>query len=155
MKDFLALLLICLPWIASAQSCTIETVPNTKLVNNSYVSNPDGLLQESTVNQINSQLKALEDSSTAQIAVVMLSSIGDADIFDFAQRLFQHWGIGQDDKDNGLLILYVQDQRTIRFHTGFGFEGVLPDAICKHIQTQFMVPRFIKKVTRMAACWRV
>lgn len=36
-----------------------ETVPNTKLVNNSYVSSPDGLLQESTVNQINNQLRAV------------------------------------------------------------------------------------------------
>jgi uncharacterized protein len=121
---------------------TVETVPNTKLVNNSYVSNPDGILSESTVNQLNIILGKLEAESTAQVAVVMLTSIGSEDIFDFAQELFVKWGIGQKDKDNGLLILFVLDQRTIRFHTGFGIEGVLPDIVCKHIQEESMVPYF-------------
>jgi uncharacterized protein len=124
------------------QSYTVDTVPNTKLQNNSYVSNPDGLLTDGTVNQLNNLLIGLEQNTTAQVSVVMLTSIGDAEITDFAQSLFEAWKIGQADKDNGLLILFVQDKRTIRFHTGFGLEGVLPDAICKRIQTQKMVPLF-------------
>ncbi len=128
--------------LVSAQSFTIETVPNTKLVNNSYVSNPNHLLNEAAVSQINVLLDSLERKTTVQVAVVMLGSIGDADVFEFAQSLFKRWGIGQAKSDNGLLILYVQDQRTVRFHTGFGLEGVLPDAICKRIQIQKMVPRF-------------
>jgi uncharacterized protein len=141
-KAFLLFILTCHSSFAYAQTYTVETVPNTKLINNSYVSNPDGLLQESTASEINRQLSALENSATAQVAVVMLTSIGEESEVDFAQQLFQAWGIGQDDKDNGLLILYVQDQRVIRFHTGYGLEGVLPDAICKRIQREFMVPRF-------------
>jgi uncharacterized protein len=124
------------------QSYTVDTVPNTKLQNNSFVSNPDGLLTEGIEIQINQLLIGLEQQTTAQVSVVMLNSIGDAEITDFAQSLFETWKIGQADKDNGLLILYVQDQRTIRFHTGFGLEGVLPDAVCKRIQTQKMVPLF-------------
>lgn len=142
MKICCAFVLVCLSWLTSAQSYTVETVPNTKQINNSYVSNPDGLLQEATVSKINQQLQALESSSTAQVAVVMLTSIGTASEVDFAQQLFQAWGIGQDDKDNGLLMLYVQDQRVIRFHTGYGLESILPDVICKRIQREFMVPRF-------------
>jgi uncharacterized protein len=142
MKFILTLIFTCFFFYAISQTYTVETVPNTRLINNSYVSNPDGLLQESTVAEINQQLSILENSATAQVAVVMLTSIGEESEVDFAQQLFQTWGIGQDDKDNGLLILYVQDQRVIRFHTGYGLEGVLPDATCKRIQREFMVPRF-------------
>jgi uncharacterized protein len=56
--------------------------------------------------------------------------------------LFTTWGIGKKDKDNGLLLLLVVDQRTVRFHTGSGIEGVLPDVICKRIQRDYMVPDF-------------
>lgn len=106
------------------------------------MSNPDGLLSERAVSQINLLLDSLEKKTTAQVAVVMLNSIGDADIFEFAQSLFVKWGIGKSGRDNGLLILYVQDKRTVRFHTGYGLEGILPDATCKRIQLQKMVPRF-------------
>lgn len=142
MNKLLLGIFLLLSIVAHSQYYTVETVPNTKLVNNSYVSNPDGILSESTVNQLNSILGNLEAESTAQVAIVMLTSIAGEDIFDFAQELFVKWGIGQKDKDNGLLILFVLDQRTIRFHTGFGIEGVLPDVVCKHIQEGSMVPYF-------------
>ncbi len=143
MKKIVLLLLVSLTLKgALAQSYTVESVPNTKLINNSYVSNPDNLLSEGTVAQINQLLDSLEKKTTAQVAVVMLNSIGEADVNDFAQSLFVKWGIGRANKDNGLLILFVQDKKTVRFHTGFGLEGPLPDAICKRIQTQKMVPFF-------------
>jgi len=135
-------LLIAVVSIAQSQSYTVETVPNSKLVNNSYVSNPDQLLSDQSVTKINQLLDSLEKQTSAQVAVVMLNSIGDADIFDFAQSLFVKWGIGKSGSDNGLLILYVQDKRTVRFHTGYGLEGILPDATCKRIQTHKMVPFF-------------
>jgi uncharacterized protein len=138
----ISFLLITIVSAALAQSYTIETVPNTKLINNSYVSNPDRLLNDQTVAEINVMLDSLEKKTSAQVAVVMLNSIGDEDIFEFAQSLFMKWGIGKSSNDNGLLILFVKDKRTVRFHTGNGLEGILPDAICKRIQTQKMVPFF-------------
>jgi uncharacterized protein len=130
--------------LAHAQSTvyTIETVPNVKVDSNNLVSNPDGILSPETVRRMDSQLKALEESTTAQVAVVAINSIGDQDIFNFAQELFTKWGIGQKSNDNGLLILLVLDQRTVRFHTGKGLEGILPDIVCKRIQEQDMVPLF-------------
>lgn len=141
-RIFKTLLFILVSLTAEAQVFTVETAPNTKLVNNSYVSDPTNILNDTTTARINQILGDLESKSTAQIAVVMLPSIGDADRFQFAQRLFEHWGIGQAEKDNGLLILFILDQRNIRFHTGFGLEGILNDARCKQIQQQFMVPSF-------------
>ncbi len=128
--------------VAQAQTYTVQTVPNTKRVDNSYVSNPDNLVTTETEYQLNQQLALLEQQTTVQVAVVLLTSIGTETDVDFAQDLFGLWGIGNSGNDNGLLILYVQDQRLIRFHTGHGLEGILPDAICKRIQTRFMVPHF-------------
>lgn len=136
------LFFLLLPCLTFAQSYTVETVPNTKLVNNSYVSNPDGIISETTVAQINSILDSLEKKTTAQVSVVVLQSIGGQDIFDFAQQLFVKWGIGQAGNDNGLLVLFVMDQHTVRFHTGYGLEAVLTDATCKDIQREYMVPSF-------------
>jgi uncharacterized protein len=121
---------------------TVDTVPNQKLVNNSYVSNPDGVLSDATTASLDALLKDLEDSTTVQVAVVALNSIGGADIFSFAQDLFTKWGIGHQSNDNGLLILLVEDSHTIRFHTGYGLEGVLTDSRCKRIQQTHMVPLF-------------
>ena len=56
----------------------------------------------------------------------------------------RHWGVGKKKSDNGLLILFVADRHSIRFTTGYGLEGVLPDAACKRIQTRHMIPAFMK-----------
>src|SRR5690242_14609619 len=141
-RIFKTLLSLLISLTANAQVFTVETVPNIKLVNNSYVSDPTNILNDSTVARINQILGDLESKATAQVAVVMLPSIGEANRVEFAQRLFEHWKIGQAEKDNGLLILFILDQRNIRFHTGFGLEGLLNDARCKQIQQQFMVPSF-------------
>jgi uncharacterized protein len=131
-------------WIAnvSGQSFTPETVPNTKIQNNSYISDPSKILDEETYNQINNQLTFLEDSVGSEVALVMLPSIGEAVPKDFAYKLFNLWGIGKKGSDNGLLILFVLDQKRVEFETGNGLESVLPDAICKRIITNELIPSF-------------
>jgi uncharacterized protein len=134
----------CVVLISSqlAAQSTVASIPNQKLITGSYVSNPDKILDETTVTEIDSLLQSLEKKTSVQVAVVAVESIGDEDIFDFAQVLFTTWGIGSKDNDNGLLILLVNDKHTIRFHTGNGVEAMLPDAICKRIQRDYMVPEF-------------
>jgi len=141
MRYLLTPLLLFILITASAQY-TVETVPNQKLIDNSYVSNPDNILDVATVAQIDTLLKLLEKKTTVQVAVVAIESIGDADIFEFSQKLFTTWGIGQAENDNGLLLLLAKQNRTVRFHTGYGLEGILPDVICKRIEREFMVPEF-------------
>jgi uncharacterized protein len=141
MKKILFFIGLLIPGSVLAQY-TVESVPNQKLINNSYVSNPDQILDERTVVEIDGILGSLEGTTSVQVAVVAVNSIGDADVFDFAQALFLAWGIGNKANDNGLLILLVKDEPTIRFHTGDGIESTLPDALCKQIQREFMVPAF-------------
>ena len=57
-------------------------------------------------------------------------------------RLGQETGVGQKERDNGLVILLSTDERCVQFATGYGLEGILPDAICKRIQNRYMLPYF-------------
>jgi uncharacterized protein len=134
-----------LPFLVSAQTFTVETVPDPRKINNSHVSDPSSLLKSSTTDSINQILNTFESKTTAQVAVVMLPSIGEADGFNFAQSLFTKWGIGRKKNDNGLLIVFVEDQHYIRFHTGLALQGILTDIRCKQIQQNYMVPYFKEK----------
>ena len=104
-----------------------------------YVSNPDGILSSSAVATMDSILYALEEKTGIQTLVVAVTGIEGGDCFDFAYRLGKEMGVGQKERDNGLVVLLSTDERCIQFATGYGLEGVLPDAICKRIQNRYMV----------------
>lgn len=128
---------------AEPKQYTINDVPNVRLSDaRQYVSDPSRLLSTAACDSINSMLARLEKQTGIETAVVMLPSIGNDDIFNFAHELFRQWGIGKKKSDNGLLVLYVADQRKIRFTTGYGLEGTMTDAMSKRIQMQAMVPSF-------------
>lgn len=141
---YLIVLVLFLPGTGVIAQSTPGSIANQKRINGSYVSDPDAIVDAVTIGEIDTVLASLERTTTVQVAVVVVRSIGENDIFEFAQALFNDWGIGGKEADNGLLILMVEDQHTIRFHTGEGVEGVLPDAVCKRIQRDHMVPEFRK-----------
>ena len=139
----LLLVVLALLTCAQARAFTVDEVPNVRLKDASqYVSDPSSILSAPARDSINLMLARLEKGTGIETAVVMLPTIGDADIFDFAHQLFRTWGIGKKQNDNGLLVLFVMDQRKVRFTTGYGLEGTLPDALCRRIQMQHMVPHF-------------
>lgn len=135
--------LLCLPFLAQAQTIyTPATVPDPMQTGEGYVTDPDGIISTLERGMLNQFITEMEDSTTAQVAVVILTSIGEANPKDFATELFNLWGIGQAGKDNGLLILTVMDQQRTEFETGYGLEGVLPDVVCYRIGMQELVPYF-------------
>lgn len=141
---FCILLLVITAAKASAyEARTVADVPNVNLSDaRRFTSDPDGILSAAAIDSIDRMLYRLKAENTAEAAVVVVGSIGDADVFGFGHDLFQKWGIGSSERNNGLLILLVIDQREIRFVTGYGVESVLPDALCRRIQAQYMVPPF-------------
>ncbi len=141
MRYLFTLLLLIVSVSLMAQT-TIESIPNQKLINNSYVSNPDKIISDGTVVQIDTLLVSLEKKTSVQVAVVLVNSIVNDDEVDFAQKLFDLWKIGSKENSNGLLLLLVKDIHKVRLHTGYGLEGVLPDITCKRIERDFMVPEF-------------
>jgi uncharacterized protein len=123
------------------QTYTVDKVPNDRLKDKyDFVSNPDNILSPQAEQRLNSLILAVEDSATVEIAVVLLQSIGNADIDDFGTALFTRWGIGKRQKDNGLLFLLIKDQRQMIFRTGYGLEGVLPDVILSRVIRNDIVP---------------
>ena len=103
-----------------------------------YVVNPEGILSASAVATIDSVLFALEQQTGIQTVVAVVSGIDGGDCFEFAYQLGKQNGVGQKQRDNGLVILLSTEERCIQFVTGYGLEGVLPDAICKRIQNRYM-----------------
>lgn len=138
----LCLLLACaLPLVAGTYRT--EQIPNVQRMDRRrYVSNPDGILSAGAVARIDSICGALRARGLAQVAVVAVDDIAGGDPFSFAIELFRSWGVGSEKTDNGLGVLLVRDLREIRFVTGGGLEGVLPDAIAKRIQVRYMLPAF-------------
>lgn len=107
-----------------------------------YVSNPDNIISYDATVKLNGLLSEMDHSGKAQIAVVLLNSIGDQVIEEVAHEIFNTWKPGDKEKNNGLVVLLVKDQHKIRFETGYGLEGDLPDVICFRIQQNAMVPSF-------------
>lgn len=128
---------------AEARSYGVREIPNVQLQDRTrFVSNPDGILSRDAVARIDSICYSLKERGIAEVVVVAVDDIKSGDVFSFSQQLFTSWGVGDDELDNGLGILLVKDMREVRFHTGYGLEGVLPDATCVQIQQDYMLPSF-------------
>ena len=126
MRHFSCLFLLLLPLslVLAQTTYTVEDIPNPKRGGGSgYVSNPDNVLSPEEVQNLNTLISQMESNTTAQVAIVIVNSIGEDNPKEFATRLFNYWGIGQSDVDNGLLIFTVMGQRRTEFETGYGLEG--------------------------------
>jgi len=124
------------------QQYTVNTVPNPKTTNNTWVSDPDNLIFSDVEKLLNDKISIIEQKSSCEIALVVLKSIGKDNPADFSVNLFNYWKVGKAGKNNGLLILIVMDQRGVEFKTGYGLEATLTDKECVDIQQNYMVPNF-------------
>ena len=148
MKRYILLLIafaMLLPLMGHAKAYKVEEVPMVHLQDSTkYVCNPDNILSSSTVLSIDTMLFSLERATGIEVVVAVVFDIEDGDCYQFALDLGKKYGVGKKKKDNGLIVLLSTEQRCIQILTGYGLEGVLPDAICKRIQEQHMNPYFAK-----------
>ena len=91
---------------------------------------------------LENKLVAFDDSTSNQIAIVIVESTGDRDIADFAVALGRAWGIGNKEFNNGILLLVAKTDRKMWIATGYGLEGALPDATAKQIIENEIKPNF-------------
>ena len=84
----------------------------------------------------------VEGQTTAQIAVVTVPSLDGQTVDDYAHELFNSWGIGQKDVNNGVLFLVAPNERRARIEVGYGLEPLLTDALCGQILDNHAVPQF-------------
>ena len=140
-RCYLSVLLLLACHIAAAQSFSVARIPDP-MRQGHHVSNPDQLISPAAEQSLNLLLDSLDRSGRAQVAVVLLKTIGSQVPKDIAHEIFSTWKPGNHEKNNGLVILFVNDQRRIEFETGYGLEGDLPDVVCFRIQQHIMLPYF-------------
>jgi len=129
---FLGLLLI--GFIAFAQQLPPKS--------NTLVTDYTGILGPEQKGLLEHKLVTFADSTSTQIAVVIIRSVGDYDINDYGQKLGRAWGIGEKGKNNGILVLVALNDHKVAIQTGFGAEGAVTDLVTHQIITNDIVPRF-------------
>ncbi len=140
---FIVAMMALVPCPTLAKTYSVAEIQNVQRRDVSqFVANPDGILSAEAVDMINKIALSLRERGIAEVAVVAVDNIEGGDPFTFAHDLFTAWGVGDKELSNGLGILLVKDMREVRFLTGYGLEGVMPDAMCRRIQEDYMLPAF-------------
>lgn len=103
-----------------------------------------GLLSASQKNSLEQKLIRYSDSTSTQIVVAIINSTEGENINYLGAQWGEKWGIGQADKDNGILVLLAKGDRRIAINTGYGVEGSLTDAMSKRIIENVIIPEFKK-----------
>lgn len=91
---------------------------------------------------LDAKLEAFEKETSSQFLVAVIRRLPEGgDYTDYSQRVFEKWKPGLAGKDNAAILFVFAENRYARIHTGYGMEGVLPDARCKQIVENELVPR--------------
>lgn len=101
-----------------------------------------GTLTSSQINDLEVRMKTYEDTTSNQIVVLILNTLDDHPIEDYSIQVVEKNKIGQKDKNNGLLLLIVKNDRDIRIEVGYGLEGVVTDALSSSIIRNIITPYF-------------
>jgi uncharacterized protein len=107
-----------------------------------YVNDFASILDASAESELGNMITDLEQDTSAEIAVVTIENLQGITIEEYAVVLFEKWGIGKQDLDNGLLFLVAVEEREIRIEVGYGLEGVITDIEAGNIINDIMVPQF-------------
>lgn len=135
-KRIVLLLLLALPLAAHA-----EWLPEKS---NRLVNDYSQILSEEQCNTLEQRLVAFNDSTSNQILIIITPTLGGDDENAVAQRIGEHWGVGQEEFSNGVVILIkskTDDENwgAVTISTGYGVEGALPDIFCKRIVDDHML----------------
>jgi uncharacterized protein len=109
-----------------------------------YVNDYASMFDEVNKQKMRAVIEELEDATTAQIFVATVDSLQGVSVEEYAVKLFEKWGVGQAEKDNGLLILIAKQERRFRIEVGYGLEPVITDSITGRTIDNIMTPRFKK-----------
>lgn len=122
---------------ASAQEEEWMRKPNPPRLVNDFAN----VLVQSEVQALERKLVAYSDSTSNQIAIVIIGTTGNYDISELSLKILRDWGIGTE-KNNGIVIMVAKDDRRMRIEVGYGLEGAVPDAIAWGIVDDILKPNF-------------
>ena len=141
MRKLFFILFLFIVSFLNAQKLTVSQTFNPKQRGeNNYVSDIKNVLSSASFLELNNVCIALEREVGVEVAIVIVPGIEGDDEYRFAYELFNTWRIGKEGKNNGLLWLYVVDIRAMKFETGYGLEGLLPDAYLNSLLDEKIFP---------------
>lgn len=101
-----------------------------------------GILTNDQIQALEQKLVSYDDSTSNQIVIVTVPSIGDYESDAFALKILREWGVGSKKNNNGIVILAAINDRKVRIEVGYGLEGAVPDIIAKQIIDNEISPYF-------------
>ncbi len=119
----------------------LQPIPTLK----ERVTDLSGILSFEEKNILTEKLKAHEEQTTNQIAILILPTTEPEAIEQYSMRVVEAWKLGEKGKDNGVLLLFAMRDRKVRIEVGYGLEAMLPDAVCSRIIREVIVPKFKEK----------
>lgn len=124
--------------ITSVKAQNILAKPNPPQLVNDIA----GILSPEQKAALENKLVTIDDSSSNQIAVVILPTLDGYPIEEYANKLFRDWGIGNKKTNNGILLLIAINDRKVRIEVGYGLEGAIPDITANSIINNDIKPSF-------------
>ena len=124
----------------SAHAVTVEEIPSPRPIG--WTVDQTGTLPPETVAKLNRLGDEVKAKTGAELAIVVVGTTGGVEPRDFATRLFNHWGIGERDKNNGLLVFAALDDRAAEIVLGDGVDDDTQVRASEEIMQGVMVPRF-------------
>jgi len=138
MKKILIILAFTASFILLPQAVLARVYPEPT----GYVNDFADIISQNVEVALEEQLRTLEASSSHELTVVTLSSLEDDVIENTAVELFEQWGIGKKNQDNGVLLLIAPNERELKIEVGYGLEPVLTDSRAGTIIRTIITPKF-------------
>ena len=139
MKFFFTVIFFLFTFCALAQiGKEIPKKPSPPKLVNDYTNT----LTPAQVQALENKLVAYDDSTSNQVAIVIIPSLQGYDISEYSLALGRDWGIGGKEFSNGVIILVAKDDRKVRIEVGYGLEGAIPDITAKSIIDNSITPNF-------------
>jgi uncharacterized protein len=106
-----------------------------------YFNDYAGVVSSGTAREMSRRLEQFERTNSSQIVVAIFPKLPErAALEDYTVRTFQHWKVGQKEKDNGAILFVFVEDRKMRLEVGYGLEGAIPDALAKRILDEQLRP---------------
>lgn len=128
--------------LAALAATALATTPEELGKPTSWVTDAANALPAADEARIEAYAQAVETALHVQFAVVVVPTVAPMSIEEFTVKLFERWGVGGAKSDEGLMLCVAVQDRTVRFETGYGLEGALPDGRLGGIVRADIVPRF-------------
>jgi len=107
-----------------------------------FVNDHADLLDATTRAQLEGFLDQVKQKTGAEFAILTVQTTAPLSPSAYKVKVFEKWGLGRKGEDDGLLMLVAMKEREVRFETGYGLEGALPDGLQSRIVRRVMQPRF-------------